>query len=286
MNTKELLKYTNKPELYEKGTAVMWTDPYISEQLLQIHLNPELDLASRKYSTIVSTAEWVLSKASMEKMNILDLGCGPGLYSEIFAGKGHLVTGVDFSKNSIDYAIQGAENKGLNISYLNQNYLKLNVPEDHFDLATLIYCDLGPLLPSERDQLLANIKRALKPGGILIFDVLNDSNLESKVGPKSWEISDKGFWRNSPYLALSESLLYKEEKVILSQHIIVEDNKTDVYRFWTHLFSHNDLIEIIHPHDFTDMSFHEDVLPEGDIWNGNNVTFCVANNNPNETMKL
>ena len=78
----------------------MWTDPYISEQLLQIHLNPELDLASRKYSTIQSTAEWVLSKVSKKKMKILDLGCGPGLYSEIFANKGHLVTGVDFSKNS------------------------------------------------------------------------------------------------------------------------------------------------------------------------------------------
>ena len=234
MNTKELLKYTNKPKLYEKGTAVMWTDPYISQQLLQIHLNSELDLASRKYSTIKSTAEWVLSKASKEKMNILDLGCGPGLYSEIFTNEGHSLTGVDFSKNSIDYAKQKADEKGLSITYLNQNYLELDVPENHFDLATLIYCDLGPLLPSERDQLLTNIKRALKPGGILMFDVLNDNNLESKVSPKSWEISEKGFWRNSPYLALSESMLYKEKKVVLSQHIIVDENKTDVYRFWTH----------------------------------------------------
>lgn len=273
------LKYNIRPDLYEKGTAVMWTDPYISEKLLQIHLNPELDLASRKYSTIKSTAEWVLSKVSKKKMKILDLGCGPGLYSEIFASKGHLVTGVDFSKNSIEYAKREAENKGLNISYLNQNYLELDVPEDHFDLATLIYCDLGPLLPLERDRLLANVKRALKPGGILIFDVLNDSILESKVSPKSWEISEKGFWRDNPYLALSESLLYKEEKVILSQHIIVEDNMTDVYRFWTHFFSHNDLIEILQPYTFTDISFHEDVLPEGDNWNGTNVTFCIANNN-------
>ena len=276
---KDLLKYTAKPELYEKGSAVMWTDPYISKQLLQIHLNPDMDLASRKYSSIESTAKWVLSKASKEGMNILDLGCGPGLYSEIYANKGHSVTGVDFSKNSIDYANQEAEKKGLNIIYLNQNYLELDVPKNHFDLATLIYTDLGPLLPSERKQLLTNIKKALKPGGVLIFDVLNDKNLESKVSPKSWEVAEKGFWRDSPYLALSESYFYKDEKVILNQHILADEGTTEVYRFWTHFFSHGDLIEILAPYDYTDIRFHEDVLPEGDLWNGDNVTFCVARNN-------
>jgi SAM-dependent methyltransferase len=273
---KEFIKYKKRPDLYEKGTAVMWTDPYISKQLLQTHLNPELDLASRKLSTIESTAGWVLSRAAKNKMNILDLGCGPGLYSEIFAKEGHKVTGVDFSSNSIDYAKQEAEKKGLDITYLNQNYLELDVPENQFDLITLIYCDLGPLLPAERSQLLGHIKKALKPGGMLIFDVLNDRNLKEKVSPKSWEISEKGFWRSNPHLTLSESLLYEEEKVILSQHIIFEENKTDVYRFWTHLFSHDDLEEILQPYGFSDIGFFEDVLPEGDIWNGSNVTFCIA----------
>ena len=96
MKLTELLGKIGKPKLYEKGTAVMWTDPYISKQLLQIHLNPELDLASRKYSTIETTAAWVLSKTEKENMNILDLGCGPGLYSDLFTNRGHKVTGVDF----------------------------------------------------------------------------------------------------------------------------------------------------------------------------------------------
>jgi 2-polyprenyl-3-methyl-5-hydroxy-6-metoxy-1,4-benzoquinol methylase len=276
---KELLKYSAKPDLYEKGTAVMWTDPYISQQLLQIHLNPDMDLASRKYTTIESTAEWVLSKAAKERMKILDLGCGPGLYSELFAEEGHQVTGVDFSRNSIDYARQEADKKGLDITYLNQNYLELDVPEKHFDLVTLIYTDLGVLLPFERDRLLANITKALKPGGVLIFDVLNDKNLESKVSPKSWEVAKKGFWREGPCLVLSESYFYQDEKVILSQHIVMEENNTDVYRFWTHFFSHKDLVEILSPYEFEDIRFYEDVLPEGDMWNGDNVTFCTARKN-------
>ena len=276
MNIQEIIKQTQKPALYEKGSAVMWTDPHISEQLLQIHLHPDLDLASRKYSTIKSTADWVLAQTNKEQMNILDLGCGPGLYSEIFAMKGHKVTGVDFSENSINYAKKEAIEKGLDINYLHQNYLELDVPEQSFDLVTLIYTDLGVLNPNERNTLLGNIKKALKPGGIFIFDVLNDKDLNKKVSPKNWEAAESGFWRPNPYLALSESFLYENEKVVLSQHVVTEDERKEVYRFWTHFFSHDDISNMLSPHGFTQHSFHEDVLPVGDIWNGDNVTFCVT----------
>lgn len=276
MEITEIIKVSQKPELYKKGSAVMWTDPHISKQLLEIHLHPEIDLASRKRSTIESTAEWVLNQTNEEQLIILDLGCGPGLYSEIFAGKGYSVTGVDFSANSIRYAKEEAERKGLNIVYLNQNYLDLNVPEEAFDMVTLLYTDLGVLNPNERHQLLGNIKKALKPGGIFIFDVLNDKELEMKVSPKSWEAVDEGFWRPKPYLAISESFLYLKEKVVLSQHIIAEDNTTEVYRFWTHFFAHEDIKDMLSDSGFKIMSLHEDVLPVSDMWNGDNVTFCVA----------
>ena len=279
MELKEIIKSTNKPDLYDPGTAVMWTDPHISKQLLEIHLHPDLDLASRKRSTIEITAEWVLNQAKNEQMNILDLGCGPGLYSEIFTHKGHKVTGVDFSENSINYAKTEAAKKGLYITYLHQNYLELYVPDNSFDLVTLIYTDLGVLKPDDRNILLENIKKALKPGGIFIFDVLNDKDLHEKVSPKSWEVSEGGFWRAHPYLALSESILYENEKIVLSQHVVAENDRTEVYRFWTHFFSHQDISEMLFPHGFTLKSLHEDVLPVSDIWNGDNVTFCIATNN-------
>jgi len=68
----ELTQQTQKPSLYKKGSTIMWTDPHISKQLLKIHLQPDLDLASRKLSTIKSTADWVLDQTSKERMNILE----------------------------------------------------------------------------------------------------------------------------------------------------------------------------------------------------------------------
>ncbi len=270
---------TIQPKLYEKGNAVMWTDKHISKQLLDVHLNTEVDLGSRKAKTINSTVDWILNQCENKQLNILDLGCGPGLYSEKLAQKGHNVTGVDFSENSIAYAKLEAKKKKLDINYLKENYLNLKLEENSFDLVILIFTDFGPLLPQEREVLLSNIKRVLKPNGTLIFDVLNDKNIENKLSPRGWETGNSGFWKNEPYLALSESFLYEENKVILYQHIIIDQNDNiDIYRFWTHFFSQNDLNKILLTNNFTDASYHEDVLPKGDLWNGDNVTFCIVKN--------
>ena len=130
-------------------------------------------------------------------------------------------------------------------------------------------------MPDDRNKLLGKIEKALKPGGTLIFDVLNDRELDKKVSPKNWEVAEQGFWRDKPYVTLSESFFYEKEKVILNQHVVADDEKTSVYRFWTHYFSHDDLIRLLKPFDFSGIEFYENVLPADDnLWSGENVTFC------------
>ncbi|MEZ5335225.1 MAG: class I SAM-dependent methyltransferase [Methanolobus sp.] len=203
MNFKDIIEFTQKPQLYAEGNAVMWTDAHISEQLLNIHLNPDIDLASRRSSSIESTVDWILNLQNKENMTILDLGCGPGLHCELIAKRGHNVTGVDFSKNSIEYARKQARNKGLDIEYVNLNYLELD-EDNKYDLVMMVFTDFGVLELRERETLIRNVYRALKPGGIFIFDVLSDRNLETKVSQRSWEMEESGFWKDSPYLILSD----------------------------------------------------------------------------------
>ena len=279
MDIRTLISKSIKPPLYEKGSAVMWTDPYISGQLLEVHLNPDVDLASRKPGTILKTVDWILSHLADKKLNILDLGCGPGLYAEAFARKAHEVTGLDFSEYSINYAKKEADRKNLDISYICGNYLEINLPEEQFDLVLLIFTDFGPLLPVERTSLLNLVKKVLKPGGIFIFDVMNDRDIEKNLSPRSWEAQDKGFWRDRPHLVLSESFLYPEEKVILYQHTIIEDqDKIETYRFWNHFFSKEDLKNILHDSGFCEISFYENVIPSSDMYDAEKIIFCKGYN--------
>ncbi|WP_346858050.1 class I SAM-dependent methyltransferase [uncultured Draconibacterium sp.] len=277
MKLDSILSKSQKPAIYEKGTAVMWTDEYISEQLLAVHLNAEIDLASRKTNTIKQTVKWMLEQSTGKELFILDLGCGPGLYAELLAEKDHKVTGVDFSKSSIEYAKKQAREQQQNITYIHSNYLDLKLNDNTFDLVILVYTDFGVLLPEEQKKLLQFIYRVLKPGGIFIFDVLNDVSLEQKITPKNWELATNGFWKPEPYLALSESFLYEKEKVILYQHLVLDEKEQlDVYRFWTHFFSHADLEKILAESGFEKYKFFENVLFEENLFSGKNVTFTVA----------
>jgi SAM-dependent methyltransferase len=184
---------------------------------------------------------------------------------------------MDISKTSIAYAQQSAGNKGLDIAYIQASYLDAELEAEQYDLVVLIYTDLGVLTPTERERLLHKIYKALKKGGLFIFDVMRDSNLEDKTTPRTWEAPASGFWKDAPYLALSESFLYKDEKVILFQHVVVgSDENVETYRFWTHFFSEEDVVRMLKPHGFAHIRTRNDVLPAGDQWNGDNVLFCMA----------
>ena len=149
--------------------------------------------------------------------------------------------------------------------------------ENLYDLITLIYTDFGALLPNDREKLLKSIHKSLKKGGIFIFDVLKDNDLESKVSPTTWDAQNGGFWQPMPYIALSNSFLYNSEKVILYQHAIIsEHNDIKLYRFWTHFFSPSDLEEILKTLSFKTVEFYDNVLPQNDLWSGDNVIFCFA----------
>ena len=107
-------------------------------------------------------------------------------------------------------------------------------------------------------------------------DLIENLNTHFKETAKSlWH--NNGYWKESPYLALSESFLNQEEKVILFQHIIVDtEENIEIYRFWTHFFSQNDVGKMLEAHNFIDINFREDILPEGDLWNGDNVIFTMT----------
>lgn len=100
----QIKEKSKKPALFNKEGGNIWTEEYISKQMLEAHLNPEFDGASRRNSIIEKTVEFLDKKILIKNSSILDLGCGPGLYAEKLCRNGHKVTGIDFSENTICYA--------------------------------------------------------------------------------------------------------------------------------------------------------------------------------------
>ena len=252
---KEIRGFVKKPKLFAKSEAKFWNDEYMSKGFLEAHLSPDIDAASRKHSTIEESVVWI-NNSIVEISKILDLGCGPGLYSNALAERGHELVGIDLSKRSLSYAREVASQKCLDVSYIEQNYLEIDYHEE-FDVILLIYCDLGALVNDDRDILLEKIYKALKPGGLFIFDVHSFSYSSEVKSSFSYELESKGFFIPEEHLELKQTFYYEEMQAYLDQYTIITDKGITQHRVYKQLYDRAKIREITM--DYASRSIYSDI---------------------------
>jgi len=233
----QLMAMMKRPALYEKGTAELWTDGHISKGMLEAHLNPDGDAATRNHAAVREIVKWIGRVAPAEEYrDLLDLGCGPGLYAEEFDKAGYRVAGMDISERSIQYAKNSARERNLPITYYHQNFLSMDFIE-RFDLVTLIYYDFCTLSTEDRAKTLQNIRTALKPGGLLIVEVHTPRHFSGQKERKSWTYAEKGFFCAEPHICLESFDRYDEQNTILDRYIIVTERDSKSINVWHHTFT-------------------------------------------------
>ena len=146
-----------------------------------------------------------------EGTRIADFGCGPGLYTSRLAAAGADVTGIDFSKRSIQYAREFAAERGLPIDYVRQSYLEYET-EKRFDLITMIMCDFCALSPVQRKAMLARWHRLLVAGGSVLLDVYTMNAYNQREEAQSYELNQlNGFWSPGRYYGFLNTFKYDED---------------------------------------------------------------------------
>jgi SAM-dependent methyltransferase len=257
----ELEEINSRPSPFQYYTAVdLWTDEHTSMKMLEYHLNDAVDLSSRNSDFIKSSVKWIVSHFGIGlNTSIADFGCGPGLYTTQFAETKASVTGIDFSERSIRYAREVAEQKGLDIKYFHENYLKFET-EERFDLITMIFCDLCALSPSQRKTLLAKFYQFLKPDGSVLLDVhsLNTFNSRDEVAAYERNQLDN-FWSPDNYYGFLNTFKYDKEKITLDKYTIIEETRTRVVYNWLQYFSQESLRNEFEESGFEAEEFYSDV---------------------------
>lgn len=96
---------------------------------------------------------------------VLDLACGPGIYTRPLAHQAYAgsVVGLDLSLPMLRYASQRLREEGLtNVVLIHGTALQLPFPADRFDLVNC--CGALHLFP-DVPRVLGEVHRVLKPGG-------------------------------------------------------------------------------------------------------------------------
>jgi SAM-dependent methyltransferase len=257
----ELESINERPEPFQFYTASdLWTDEHTSKQMLLFHLNEAIDVSSRNAEFIARSVSWMATEFNIGRgYKIADFGCGPGLYATRLAKRGANVTGIDFSKRSIDYAKDVAAREQLNISYVNQNYLEFET-EDRFDLVLMIMCDFCALSPTQRKGLLRKFHEILKPSGSVLLDVYSLNAFDQKEQVSTYEHRQlDGFWSKEDYYGFLNTFKYEEEKVILDKYTIIEKARTWAVYNWLQYFSPDALRKEFEVNGFKMEEFYSDV---------------------------
>lgn len=241
-----------KPPRFAPGEPRFWDDPHIAKQMLATHLDPTVEAASRPPEVIDRTVAWLADELALAPGKaLLDLGCGPGLYTRRFAERGLQVTGVDLSENSLAYARQNDPASAYHVC----DYRALDTYDwqEVFDAAVLIYGDMCVLNENDRDVVLGHIWRALKPGGRFAFDVSTPLHHAWTDGETSWYAVDgPGFWKPESHLVLEGRFTYPEHDTALEQYTVIEtDGTVTQYRNWFHDYTPDTIAPVVEAAGFT-----------------------------------
>jgi 2-polyprenyl-6-hydroxyphenyl methylase / 3-demethylubiquinone-9 3-methyltransferase len=99
---------------------------------------------------------------------VLDVGCGGGYLTNYLAKKGHLVSGVDLSEQSLQIAKK--EDTTASVDYRRASAYELPYLKDSFD----VVCAMDLLEHVEKPAtVIAEAARVLKKGGLFFFHTFN-----------------------------------------------------------------------------------------------------------------
>jgi len=219
------------PEPWAEGEKIPWHDPDFSRRMLQEHLSQAHDAASRRSAVIDRHVAWIHGELlNSGPARILDLGCGPGLYTGRLAALGHSCVGIDFAPASIAYARQQAEETGLDCCYHQEDVRQADYGSG-YGLVMFLFGEINVFRRAEAEAIVQKAHAALAPGGLLL---LEPHTYEAVRGlgqaPPGWYSAERGLFSPRPHLCLQENFWDAALEVATERYFVVDAGTGEVTR--------------------------------------------------------
>lgn len=251
---KTLLDIVRRSRAAPAPEKIPWHDPDFSERMLREHLSQAHDMASRRSEIIEAQVAWIdgmLDGAS----RVLDLGCGPGLYTQRLAKLGHRCTGIDFSPASIRYAIEQAEAGALAIDYRQEDVRAADYGGP-YEMLMILFGEFNVFPEDDARRIARKAKAALAPGGTFLvehqaFESVRD---EGQQGPR-WYSTQSGVFSDAPHIVLEEHAWDEGAKTRRADYFVVDAESAAVTHFGETMRAYDDeeLAALLRDCGFTDV---------------------------------
>jgi SAM-dependent methyltransferase len=248
----EFVELASSERRWDGITRLPWDDEAFSRRMLREHLSQLHDGASRRFETIDKQVRWIHEHVLGETPSrVLDLGCGPGLYTQRLAALGHRCTGIDLAPASIEYARRHASGE-------REHYVLGDIANaplgSRYDLVMLIHGEFNVLARDDASLVLQRVRSALRDGGRMLLEVHPRDAVRAIGGrPRAWlAAAAAGLFGDERHLRLDESRWDGQTQTACNLHWIF-DSQDEVRRYGTvtHAYSDDEYDELLHAVGFS-----------------------------------
>ena len=102
------------------------------------------------------------------RKSVLDMGCGLGRHSLLFAKNGFDVTAMDISDEALTFLKTKAKKQGLPVECINANMESMPSPDNSFDCIFAMHA-AGHVDTEGMNRIMDEATRVLKPGGAIFI---------------------------------------------------------------------------------------------------------------------
>ena len=188
-----------------------------------------------RFAAAPEQIEKVLALAEPIGKAALDLCCGPGRCSIALARAGFRVTGVDKTKFLLDKARAKARAAKVKIEWVHADMRDFVRPEA-YDFALSMWTSFGYFDDKREDiQVLENILTSLKPGGVVLLEMMGKERLARMLQPTTSDVLPDG----SQLIQRHE--IFDDWTRIRNEWILIRKGKARSFKFHHTIYSGQEL---------------------------------------------
>jgi SAM-dependent methyltransferase len=155
-----------------------WWRDFFKPVVGEVMFNPKVGRSEAEVRQVIKQSK------IRAPLDVLDLACGVGRHSLIFASRGFRVTGLDYSEPYLRQARRAARRAGAQIRFIRGDMKNLRpyFAENQFGLVASLFNSFG-YFGSRRDdfRMLEAIHYVLRPGGAFVINTLNGDGVAKRL---------------------------------------------------------------------------------------------------------
>lgn len=166
------------------------SERFILEEMMKVTGERFVPGKMFKHSEIEHMHRYSVLKTVLKDKIVLDAACGTGYGSNIIASVAKEVYGIDISQEAIEYA-NSTFTECRNLKYIKADISKLPFENETFDIV-VSFETIEHVDADIQNKFLREIKRVLKPDGMLIMSTPNKEIYTVQTGnqPTEWHVKE------------------------------------------------------------------------------------------------